>query len=103
MNSSTEPMKPIEASSTTEKSSNTQFSLNMESSTGNKLNLVKESSANDSPNLVLQEIRSLKYLIILVCCGYLVVKCRLVQRIRRRMARNSMENVVAFQHDQEDF
>lgn len=106
VNSSTERMKTIESSSTTEKSSNTsnaQFSLQVDSSTvdGNKLNLFKESPANDSPNYVLQEIRSLKYLIILACCGYLVVKCKLVQRIRRRMERSSMENVVAFQHDQE--
>ncbi|XP_055302598.1 protein artichoke-like [Sitodiplosis mosellana] len=103
ISSSTEQVKSVVMPSSRETSTNTQASLDTDSSAGNKMNLVKASSVDDSPNYVLQELCALKYLIIIVCCGYLVVKCKLVQRIKRKMERNSMESAVAFRHGQEDF
>lgn len=93
----------VKMTSSTEKIANTEPVLNMESSAENKMNLIKADSFDDSQSHILEELRALKYLIIIVCCGYIAVKFRLIQRLKRRMTRNSMENTVIYKQDHEDF
>lgn len=102
MNSTTEQDNFVKMSSSTKIAHNTKSNLDIES-TANKLNLVNANSADHSSDHILEELRALKYLIIIVCCGYLIVKCRLFQRIKRRIAENSTENAVVYRQNQNDF
>lgn len=55
-------------------------------------------------NFILEELRALKYLfvaLLILCCGYFVVKSQTIQRIREFSRRNPMENTVSYNQNEE--
>lgn len=59
--------------------------------------------ANDEPNAVLAELRMLKYLlfvVIVICCGFMVLKSNLVGNIKRKWTHNVAESSVSYQQSE---
>lgn len=98
-------MKKI--SETTPKSFILEPNFNYDKMTMNKENSYR-SRANDmhsaeiTPTHVLDELRAVKYMLFilcLTCCGYMIMKSKLIQQVKRRMIANSRERNVIFRHD----
>lgn len=71
-----------------------------------EMNAEKSKAAHESnsSSFILDELRALKYLflvVIVICCGYFVVKSQMLHRIRQRWIRDRMDNMVAYQQNHE--
>lgn len=74
---------------------------NTTNETGEK-NVITNSETDVTPTQVLNELRTVKYLLFVICimgCGYMAMKTKVVQQIRQNVIGNSLKRKIFFRRD----